>query len=255
MSESDVNIPEELAPEVLEVASRLYQEASDRYSLAELQEAGEAVSIPPELIETAIAQVREKRRLEEIARRQAQQRKSAIIGIGVALGGAIALWGVFAYNSLSGKYQQVQASWAQVENQLQRRADLIPQLLAVTEAQADQERDIVRLLTESRQQFLQAKSTDEKLAAMAEMNSAIQQFNQYAIAAPELRSSQAFINLQYEIAGTENRIATERRRYNQAVQSYNQNRQRFPTSVVGGLFGFDRQPFFQAENTEVPKIE
>jgi len=70
-----------------------------------------------------------------------------------------------------------------------------------------------------------------------------------------MRSSQAFINLQYEIAGTENRIATERRRYNQAVQSYNQNRQRFPTSVVGGLFGFDRQPFFQAENTEVPKIE
>lgn len=86
------------------------------------------------------------------------------------------------------------------------------------------------------------------------MNQAIDRFQNYAAANPQLQSSQLFINLQYELAGTENRIAVERMRYNQAVKAYDQKVQRFPNSLLANAFGFERIPFFQATNTESSQI-
>lgn len=252
---ADSNIPERLAPEVLEVASRLYQEAIDSYSIAELQEAGAEVSIPPEFIEKAIAEIEKQRQLEAIAQQKATQLKSRLTLGGIVFAVVTVLWTIVTYNLISARYQQTQASWSQVENQLQRRADLIPNLLAVTQAQAQHEQQIINLLIESREQFLQANSASEKLVANDEMNLAIRQFNQYVVSQPQLGSSPAFIGLMDELAGTENRIATERQRYNQTVQEYNQYLQRFPNSIVASIFGFEEKPFFRAENTQVPKIE
>lgn len=255
MSDADSNIPEKLAPEVLEVASRLYQEAIDSYSIASLQEAGAEVSIPPEFIEKAIAEIQQQRQLEAIAQQKATQLKSGLTLGGIVFAIVTALWTIVTYNSISARYQQTQASWSQVENQLQRRADLIPNLLAITQAQAQHEQQIIQRLIEAREHFLAANSPSEKLGANDEMNWAIRQFNQYIITQPQLSSSQAFIGLQDELSGTENRIATERQRYNQTVQEYNQYLRRFPNSIVGNIFGFEEREFFKAENTQVPQIE
>jgi LemA protein len=92
------------------------------------------------------------------------------------------------------------------------------------------------------------------MAALTTVNNAIQQFNQYAASNPQLQSSQAFTNLQYEMAGTENRIATERMRYNQAVEVYNRKIQSFPNSIVAGLTGFKAESFFEAETKTAPKF-
>ncbi len=165
-----------------------------------------------------------------------------------SVGVAIALWGIWTYNTLSNAAQEVDAAWAQVENQFQRRSDLIPNLVSVTQAYAQHERDLATLLIHSRQVYLQANTQSEKVAAMTEVSLAIERFRNYAAKNPQLQSSQAFINLQYELAGTENRIAVERMRYNHAVGNYNQTVRLFPNSLLSRVFGFSPKPFFQAKH-------
>jgi len=101
----------------------------------------------------------------------------------------------------------------------------------------------------SREAYLQAVTPNEKTAAIVKVNQSIKRFGDYAAVNPQLQSSQLFINLQYEIAGTENRIAVERMRYNKAVQSYNQQIQQFPNSVLAQAFGFKSKSFFQKTTT------
>jgi LemA protein len=105
----------------------------------------------------------------------------------------------------------------------------------------------------SREAYLQAITPNEKAAAIANVNQSIKRFGDYAAANPQLKSSQLFINLQYEIAGTENRIAVERMRYNNAVQSYNQQIQQFPNSVLANTFGFKSKSFFHTTTTSATK--
>jgi LemA protein len=248
------SIPEYMATEVLELASRYYAETENSYSLSELQQAGSDVQIPPELIEKAIEAVQEKRRLEAAQQAQAQQQQQKLKMVAAGLTMAIALWGISAYNSLSGSQQTVEAKWAQVENQLQRRADLIPSLVTVVKMQTAAEQEIVAMLVRSRENYLQAGDFSQKETAIGEINTAIRQFNQYAATNIQLKSSQAFQNLSYELAGTENRIAVERMRYNQAVQAYNQKVKAFPNSLIARLTGFKPQPFFAAENTEKQEL-
>lgn len=250
MKNDNLSIPEDMATEVLELASRYYAETENGYSLSELQQAGSDVQIPPELIEKAIEAVQEKRRFEAAQQAQTQQQQKKLKMVAAGLTMAIALWGISAYNSLSGSQQTVEAKWAQVENQLQRRADLIPSLVTVAKMQTAAEKEIVATLVRSRENYLQARDFSQKETAIGEINAAIGQFNQYAATNIELKSSQAFQNLSYELAGTENRIAVERMRYNQAVQAYNQKVKAFPNSLIAGLTGFKPQPFFAAENTE-----
>jgi LemA protein len=242
MKPSDSQIPEEIAPEVFALASRLYAEQNQSYSMKELIEVGTEVDIPPEFIQQAVREVQEKR-----IQTQKRQRRLKIVGVGVGV--AIALWGIVTYNYLSGAAQKIDAAEAQLENQLARRANLIPNLVSITQAYAKQEYQLADLLTKSRQNYLQADTPAEKTAAEAEVSQAIERFRDYAAKNPELQSSQAFINLQYEIAGTENRIAVERMRYNQAVQNYNQQVKQFPNVILAPIFGFKTQPFYPAKTS------
>jgi LemA protein len=255
MKDSNSQIPEDMAQEVLELASRYYSGSQNSYSLEQLQEAGSDVQIPPEFVEKAIQEVREKRRIEAQEQQGAEKRQKTIKKVVAGVAVAVALWGIFTYNSLSSSASDVQASWAQVENQLQRRADLIPNLISVARAQTEAEPETIALLVRSRESYLQAQNLPEKQAAIAEINVAINRFNQSFATNSQLQSSQAFQNLGYELAGTENRIAVERMRYNQAVQSYNQKVGAFPNSLIAGLTGFTPKPFFAAENREVPRLD
>lgn len=255
MKDSNSQIPEDMAQEVLELASRYYSGSQNSYSLEQLQQAGSDVQIPPEFVEKAIQEVREKRRIEAKAQQAAEERQKTIQKVAAGVAAAIALWGIFTYNSLSSSASNVQGSWAQVENQLQRRADLIPNLISVARAQTAAEQETIALLMQSRESYLQAQNLQEKQAAITEINVAINRFNQAFATNPQLQSSQAFQNLSFELAGTENRIAVERMRYNQAVQAYNQKVGAFPNSLIAGLTGFSPKPFFAAENRDVPRMD
>jgi LemA protein len=247
MDDSELRIPEAIAPEVFALAARLYAQNTQDYSLVELKQAGIEAQIPPEFIQQAVQEIQAQRFQ---AQKRQKQFKLGLAGLGVA----IALWGVWAYNSFSSAAQSVSARWAQVENQFQRRADLIPNLVSVTQAYAKQEQDLARLLLQSRQSYLQAQTPAEKTEAIAEVSQAVDRFRDYAAKNPQLQSSQAFINLQYELVGTENRLAVERMRYNQAVQAYNQKIQQFPNALIAPVFGFRSQPFFQANTTSAPSV-
>lgn len=246
MSDLTPRIPEEIADEVFQVASQLYAQAQSSYSLEDLQKAGQQVNIPPELIEKALQQVQEQKRLEKEQRRQQQQQQQKIKLIAAGVGVIAILWGVLTFNGLNGASQKVNAAWAQVENQLQRKADLIPQLVSVTNAQAQHEKDLVKTLLLSREAYLKANTQGEKVSASQQIDQALQRLNSYATQSA-LGSSQGFINLQYEIAGTENRIATERKRYNEAVQTYNQQVSSFPNSLIASIGGFKPKEFFKAQ--------
>ncbi|WP_019508584.1 LemA family protein [Pleurocapsa sp. PCC 7319] len=242
MQNNHEQIPEEIAAEVLDLASHLYAaESSGGYSLEELQEAGKEVSIPPELIQKALKQIRTKQQ-------QAKQKRQQTLQISLGIGVTISLWGVLVYNSLNQQLQQVNAAWAQVENQLQRKVDLVPQLINLTQAQAQREQQLIQQLTQSRQEYLQANNNSDRIIAIQAVNSAIQDFQEYANINNQLQSSQTFINLQYEITGTANRLATERRRYNQTVQIYNQKVTSFPNSIIAKIIGYKSAQFYQIIN-------
>ncbi|HEY9835543.1 MAG TPA: LemA family protein [Vampirovibrionales bacterium] len=255
MNDSNSQIPEDMAEEVLELASRYYSGSQNSYSQQQLQEAGADVQIPPEFINKAIQEVREKRRLEAQQAQQAEKNQKTLTKVAAGVAVAVALWGIFTYNSLSSSASDVEASWAQVENQFQRRADLIPNLVSLARVQTEAEQETIALLMRSRESYLQAQNLPEKQAAIAEINVAINRFNQSLGTNPQLQSSQAYQNLSYELAGTENRIAVERMRYNEAVQVYNQKVRAFPNSLIAGLTGFNQKPFFAADNRDVPRID
>ncbi len=240
-------IPDDIAEEVLNLASELYAQTDTQgYSLAELQEIGGKVEIPSEIISEALQKVRDKYQLQEIARQKKQQQLQTIKITALFIICLLSLLSVITYNSLSNKQQDITAKWAQVENQLARKANLIPTLISLTQAQTEQEKQLVSSLENAHNKYLEASNIDDKSTSTENIDQAIQAFNQYALNNQTLASSQAFINLQYEIAGTENRIATEKMRYNQSVQKYNQTLQSFPNSIIAKLTGFEEKSFFQS---------
>jgi LemA protein len=245
MSSLEPKIPEKLTPEVFTIASRLYAQASQEYSLAQLKQAGLEAQIPPEFIQQAVQEI-QTQKIQ--TRKQRQKLKIVSLSLGVAL----SIWSIWTYNSLNDAEQKVDSAWAQVENQFQRRSDLIPNLVRTTQASANRDRNLVTLLTQSQQKFLQASTPTQKIAANLQIDRAIAQFEQHVAQDPRLSSAQAFTNLQYELAGTENRIAVERMRYNQAVHSYNRQVKLFPTSLISPVLGFRPRSFFQAATSEVP---
>ncbi|MGB3296420.1 MAG: LemA family protein [Phormidesmis sp.] len=247
MTMNPTAIPEELVPIVLEKASRLYQQQSslpdDTFSLDELIAAGKDVQIPPALIQQAYQQLQQEQR--EAAQRKAQQQRIQIVGsaLSAVLALSLSLWFVSTYNALNAAKTEVDSKWAQVENQMQRRADLIPQLTQVAEGYMGREAAAIQKLSAARTTFLAAGTVAERSAADEEMKQAIAQFQTFAASSQPLQSSQLFVNLQYEIAGSENRIATERMRYNQAVASYNRSIAGFPTVLAARMLGFEAQTF------------
>jgi len=161
---------------------------------------------------------------------------------------AVSLYGFVkgTYNDFVTLDEKVKSSWAQVENQLQRRYDLIPNLVETVKGYAKQEKDVFIEVTNARSKVGGAGTIPDKIQANNELTSALSRLLVVVENYPELKSNQNFLKLQDELAGTENRIAVERRRYNEAVQSYNVKIRSFPANLLAGIFGFGPAAFFEA---------
>ena len=162
-----------------------------------------------------------------------------------------------SYNRFVSQEESVKAQWAQVENQLQRRNDLIPNLVESTKGFAQQERDVFGAIADSRAKLAGAQTTEQKIQAANEQTSALARLLVVVENYPQLRSSETFARLMDELAGTENRISVERMRYNERVQEYNTARRSFPANISAGIFGFKEYPLFQAPESAkvVPKVD
>ena len=160
------------------------------------------------------------------------------------------------YNSLVQLDEGVKGAWAQVENQLQRRYDLIPNYVETVKGYAKQEREVFIKVTEARSKVGSANSVGDKINANNELSTALSRLLVVVERYPDLKSNQNFIRLQDELAGTENRIAVERRRYNESVKTYNVKIRSFPTILFAGMFGFSKAEFFKVPEAakEAPKV-
>jgi LemA protein len=167
-------------------------------------------------------------------------------------------YGTCKYNSLVNTEENVVRAYADIENNLQRRADLIPNLVETVKGFASQEKEIFTEVANARSRLIGAKgSPAETAAANAGMTSALSRLLAISERYPELKSNENFRALQDELAGTENRINVARTRYNEAVASYNKTIRKFPSSVFAGMLGFERKASFEAEASakEVPKVK
>ncbi|TEB15194.1 LemA family protein [Pelotomaculum sp. FP] len=161
------------------------------------------------------------------------------------------------YNNLVKLSEGVNSSWSQVQNQLQRRADLIPNLVQTVKGYAAHEQEIFTQVAEARAKLAGAASVGEAAQADQALNSALGRLLAIAENYPQLKADANFRALQDELAGTENRVATARMDYNNAVQAYNTKIKVFPTSLYAGIFGFGPKDYFQAaENANtVPNVD
>jgi len=162
------------------------------------------------------------------------------------------------YNTLVQRQEAMHESWAQVENVLQRRYDLIPNLVNTVKGYASHERGVLEEVTRLRSQWGEAKTLDEKVGAAQQLEGALGRLMVVVERYPDLKANQNFLALQDELAGTENRIAVERRRYNEVVRNYNVAVRSFPANLVAGFTGFHLSTaYFEAgkEAKEVPKVQ
>lgn len=150
------------------------------------------------------------------------------------------------YNGLVNRSEAVEQYNSEIDNQLQRRNDLIPNLVATVKEYASHETEIFTNVSEARAKLAGANTLAESAEADAELNTALSRLIAIAEAYPDLKANQNFINLQDELAGTENRIANARRDYNNAAKEYNTRIRRFPTNILANLFGFESVDYFQA---------
>jgi LemA protein len=161
-----------------------------------------------------------------------------------------------SYNRFVSQEEAIKAQWGQVENQLQRRNDLIPNLVETVKGIAQQEKDVFGQIADSRAKLAGAQTPEQRIQAANEQSAALARLLVIVENYPQLRSNESFNRLMDELAGTENRIAVERMRYNERVQEYNVSRRRFPSNITAGLFGFKEYPLFNAppEAERVPKV-
>src|SRR5262245_6199548 len=193
--------------------------------------------------------------------------KIALVIVGLVILAALLIggWGIGSYNSLTTARNVVDQQWSQVENQLQRRADLIPNLVNTVKGIANLEESVLTKIADARSKILSPNATpEEKMAASNQMSEAARQagllpagsggilgtggrFLSITEQYPQLKSDQSFLRLQDELAGTENRLAVARRDYNNAVTDYNTTRQKFPAVLIAGFLGFKDKPLFTAD--------
>ncbi len=182
---------------------------------------------------------------------------AAIVGVAI----------LFLYNGLIDAREKVNAGWAQVENQYQRRLDLVPVLIDGVKTYMDHERETLTALTEARANALGANKalagrspdTEEQLraveASQGGLQSALARFFAVVENYPDLKASRNFLTLQDQIEGTENRIAIERRNYNEWSRRYNTRTMKFPSNVIADLLGFSSKPYFQAEDSALQGLD
>jgi LemA protein len=161
------------------------------------------------------------------------------------------------YNTMVTMRENIDAAWAQVENQLQRRNDLIPNLVEVTKGYAAHEKEIFDHIADARARLIGAGSRDAKIDAANDLSSALSRLLVIGERYPDLKANQQFARLSDELAGTENRLATERRRYNDAVREFNTYIKKVPATFTARMFGFTEQKYFEApkEAQQVPKVQ
>jgi LemA protein len=171
------------------------------------------------------------------------------------------------YNSLVSMEEKVTSSWAQVENQYQRRADLIPNLVKTVEGAADFEKSVLTEVTEMRSKVGQMKISAEDLndpekfamyqQAQDKLSSALSRLLVVTENYPQLKANESFLQLQSQLEGTENRIAVERKKFNEAVQLYNTETRSFPTLITAKIFGFKEKPYFKGKegSDQAPNVE
>jgi LemA protein len=161
------------------------------------------------------------------------------------------------YNSLTTKQENVKVAFSNVDVQLQRRADLIPNLVQTVKGYAQHEEKVFSDIAEARSRLLSAQTVEQKSAANDQVSSALGRLLALQENYPNLKADQQFLRLSDELAGTENRISVARRDYNQIVNEYNRSRQQFPTVVMANILGFERAEEFKADaaSREVPKVD
>ena len=161
-----------------------------------------------------------------------------------------------SYNRFVTQEESIKAQWAQVENQLQRRNDLIPNLVETVKGFAQQERDVFGQIADSRAKLAGARTPEQTIQAANEQSAALARLLVITENYPQLRSNESFNRLMDELSGTENRIAVERMRYNERVQEYNTSRRQFPSNLTANVFGFKEYPLFNAppEAERVPRV-
>jgi LemA protein len=161
------------------------------------------------------------------------------------------------YNTMVSQKEAVNAAWSQVENQLQRRNDLIPNLVETTKGYAVHEKEIFEHIADARAKLIGAGSRDEKIDAANNLSSSLSRLLVIAERYPDLKADKQFARLSDELAGTENRLATERRRYNEVVKEYNTYIQAFPAVLMARTFGFQREKYFEApkEAQQAPSVK
>jgi len=175
----------------------------------------------------------------------------------IALAAAGALPGC-AYNQLTAQEEAIKSAWGEVQNQLQRRNDLVPNLVETVKGVAGQEQEVFGRIAESRAKLAGARTPAETMAAANEQSAALARLLVIVENYPQLRSSESFNRLMDELSGTENRLAVARRRYNEAIQAYNTLRKQFPSNITATVFGFSGDyPYVAAppETREVPKVD
>ncbi len=189
-----------------------------------------------------------------------------IIVIAVVIIGAI-MWGTGIYNNLVGLEEGVTGSWSQVENQYQRRADLIPNLVNTVKGVANFEKETYTAVTEARAKVNQINMSPEMLSdpnafaqfqsAQDGLGSALSRLLVTVENYPQLKANENFMQLQAQLEGTENRISVERKRFNEVVQNYNTTITRFPASIIAGFTGFNQKQYFTAVagSDQAPKVE
>lgn len=184
-----------------------------------------------------------------------QRNKTLVIILGVVV--ILGLWVVGSYNSLVSQEKAVTAQWAQVDNQLQRRFDLIPNVVETVKGELKQENTIFTTLAEARTRYSGATTVDQKAAAASQYESAIGRLLVISENYPVLNSSRGFSELRVELEGAENRISVERMKYNQLVQGFDTSISRFPGMLVAKLFGFSEKSYFNVPDSAkvVPTVQ
>lgn len=187
-----------------------------------------------------------------------QKTKKRVWLIGaIVLAALLLMGGCSTYNGLVGKRNAVKNEFSNVDVQLQRRADLIPNLVNTVKGYAKHEEQVFSEIADARSRLLNAKTVDEKSDANAQVSSALGRLLVLSENYPNLKADQQFLRLQDELAGTENRIAVARRDYNTKVLDYNNSRQRFPSVIFANVMGFQQEPEFKADpsSREAPKVD
>lgn len=250
MINSEPQSTAKVTPEIFALAARLYAEKIQNPSIGDWLNSGIEVQIPSYFIEQALEKIQDQQR-------QVQEhcKKTTIALASVVL--AVASWGIVTENYLASSSQEVDAAWTRVENKLQQRVEMIPQVLKIVQSdvrQKDQHQELLNLLNSSRASYLDARTPSAKIVAIGQVSQAIEKFQGYLLRNPQLKSQKQLMNLRFNLASSGYSIMLESIRYNQAAQLYNQKLELFPNSLIVSVCRFQQRPFFGVTTTETPKI-